>query len=930
LEHTAIVSVYDFGEHENCPFLVMRLMRGGTLVERIKERLFSLDETIVILKSIVPAIEEAHAKGIVHRDLKPANILFDTHGHAFLSDFGIVKDAKERQSITSSNVTIGTPGYMSPEHIDGSELDGRSDIYMLGVIVFRMLTGHLPFEDKMPLKLIHKQMNEPTPDIRTFLPDFPPSGAKVIANALEKKPENRYKTASKFLDAFEKAFHPQPTSQSALFNDPEVDGGTQKLIRDEDPTTLAFDSQQQYWQKDGRLIPVEPYEYSVLPTDVIVLPNPSLSSTEHYESELRAIRRQAEKLAHLQRQALEERHPPYNDLLSTISQGQIWKSRPEEEQFLKARVGRGPLPASFTFQYQPGFRDNAAAEIVEQFETINSLPLVVDLNRLNKLYITGSSPRQMANTILLNLAAHHAPEFVTIFAIAQRQTMQSHWHWLKWLPHTSALVDRGRSSNLTSTQGAIEAVLELLSAELQRRQIELDRVANIDTSTKWPHLVILVDEIPAVFDDGKFSSLLNSGQMLKTHAIILGEPADQQNGSGLLEINNDHQVTITKYEPDLSISKQSGEADLINSEEAEVVARRIAPVKLVGPDLSSVEPERRCRFSKLFGSETIQELNVQQLYRESFLSDGIITPVGLNAFGNAVNIQFVKGHNTNNVLVCGESETERKNLLKTIILGLGTIYSPKQLRLIAASLGTASSQDDLNISIPHLRSSRLCTNETEVAALQTEIWREIVQRQNLFNQLASRISHPIPDLATYNHNMQEATLSQIILIVDGYTADWHNAWHRFLTKISEDAPNTGLYLIFGLQDSNGISDEWLASFPVRLCLRLYSTAASNQIIGQPSATHLSVAKPGLGYKWQQEKSQLELFQTPDLNIPRLQEDSAVLDNYSPFSVFTVLPDGSRELLLHQGLSDLPAKNRTEADLIADQIKACCRQIGYIV
>jgi eukaryotic-like serine/threonine-protein kinase len=141
LEHPAIVPVYDFGEDGEQLYLVMRYISGGTLLDRIVMKPFTLAESAPIIQRIASALDHAHENGVIHRDLKPANILFDKYNNAFLSDFGIVKYIEATtQGLTGSGV-IGTPAYMSPEQIHGDqEIDGRSDIYTLGIILFEMLT----------------------------------------------------------------------------------------------------------------------------------------------------------------------------------------------------------------------------------------------------------------------------------------------------------------------------------------------------------------------------------------------------------------------------------------------------------------------------------------------------------------------------------------------------------------------------------------------------------------------------------------------------------------------------------------------------------------------------------------------------------------------------------------------------------------------
>lgn len=195
LEHPAIVPIYDFGEDQGQPYLVMRYMPGGSLAGRLEKNEVSAGEAVTIVQRICSALDRAHAEGIIHRDLKPANILFDQYGDAFLTDFGIVKVAKETtDALTGSNI-VGTPAYMSPEQAQGLKVDGRSDIYTLGTILFQMLTGRLPYVSETPMGMAVKHITEPVPDIQAIRPDLPAGFGAIIGRAMAKKPEERYATA---------------------------------------------------------------------------------------------------------------------------------------------------------------------------------------------------------------------------------------------------------------------------------------------------------------------------------------------------------------------------------------------------------------------------------------------------------------------------------------------------------------------------------------------------------------------------------------------------------------------------------------------------------------------------------------------------------------------------------------------------------------
>jgi serine/threonine protein kinase len=195
LEHPAIVPIYDFGHQGDRSYIVMRYMRGGTLEERLEEGALSLQEISPIIERVANGLDEAHAKGIIHRDIKPANILFNTKGDAFISDFGIAKNVQDPKGITGTESLIGTAEYMSPEQIQGEELDGRTDVYSLGVLLFFMLTGGLPFQRETIFSMVMAHINDPVPSVKETLPTSRLPWDDVLGKAMAKAPGDRYLTA---------------------------------------------------------------------------------------------------------------------------------------------------------------------------------------------------------------------------------------------------------------------------------------------------------------------------------------------------------------------------------------------------------------------------------------------------------------------------------------------------------------------------------------------------------------------------------------------------------------------------------------------------------------------------------------------------------------------------------------------------------------
>ncbi|MDX2076712.1 MAG: serine/threonine protein kinase [bacterium] len=207
LEHPNIIPIYDYGQQDGYVYLVMRLLTGHSLAERLSAQaesdqpLPNLSEVTHLIKQIASALDYAHAKGVIHRDIKPSNIMFDETGRPYLVDFGIAKLLSANSGLTGTGVAMGTPNFMPPEQWRSDPVTPATDQYALGVIVYNILTGKLPFEGDTPFALMHKHLHEyPTPPHQQRA-ELPEKISPILMRALAKDPQERYATCTDFADA---------------------------------------------------------------------------------------------------------------------------------------------------------------------------------------------------------------------------------------------------------------------------------------------------------------------------------------------------------------------------------------------------------------------------------------------------------------------------------------------------------------------------------------------------------------------------------------------------------------------------------------------------------------------------------------------------------------------------------------------------------
>src|SRR6266446_1089163 len=282
LEHVNIMPIYEYGEQDGFAYLVMPYLSGGSLRDVLAQRgALSLSETATYLDQAAYALTYAHSHGVIHRDIKPSNFLIHSDGRLVLADFGIARIMQENNSSTASSMTstgmmVGTPNYMAPEMAHGQPIDHRADIYELGILLFQLLTGRVPFTGSTPLMVAVKHIQEPLPPLSQMNPAIPHTVDVVVMTATAKRPEDRYMSALDLAQAFRIAINTSHYINYSQSNDvPMVPGSS--LPQPGIPQQIIAPAMQQRYDTPS------PNEYA-LPTTPVPLSSlasrESLSGTE--------------------------------------------------------------------------------------------------------------------------------------------------------------------------------------------------------------------------------------------------------------------------------------------------------------------------------------------------------------------------------------------------------------------------------------------------------------------------------------------------------------------------------------------------------------------------------------------------------------------------------------------------------------------------
>ena len=358
LDNPHIVQIYDFGNDHGVPYLIMEYVKGTDLKTYLKEHYpLSCEKVVDIMEQILSAVESAHRIGIIHRDLKPQNILIDNYGKVKVTDFGISIAAMESATITKTNTMIGSVHYISPEQARGSIITKQSDIYSLGIILFELLTGKVPFEGQTAVSIAVKHYRDNLPSARKINPKVPQALENVILHATAKKLKDRYPDAETMARDLKTALLPVRKNEPKWEVPTEDDAETKTLVipttesSKRQPSTGSRKTKKTKQQKKKRVYRRHPIAFLIGTLGVIVVITILLMSLKVQVPDLRGMSvREAQEVLLSNNLKLGKKRYEYSN---SYLKGQTISSDPARETTVSRNskvnivISKGPLKTKF-------------------------------------------------------------------------------------------------------------------------------------------------------------------------------------------------------------------------------------------------------------------------------------------------------------------------------------------------------------------------------------------------------------------------------------------------------------------------------------------------------------------------------------------------------------------------------------------------------
>lgn len=358
LDNPHIVQIYDFGNDHGVPYLIMEYVKGTDLKTYLKEHYpLSCEKVVNIMEQILSAVESAHRIGIIHRDLKPQNILIDNYGKVKVTDFGISIAAMESATITKTNTMIGSVHYISPEQARGSIITKQSDIYSLGIILFELLTGKVPFEGQTAVSIAVKHYQDNLPSAREINPKVPQALENVILHATAKKLKDRYPDAETMVRDLKTALLPVRRNEPKWEVPTEDDVETKTLVIPSDeslkqqPSSGSRKTKKVKKQKKKRFYRRHPIAFLIGTIGVIVVVTILLMSLKVQVPDLRgmSVREAQEVLLSNNLKLGKKRYEYSNSYLKgqTISSDPARETTVSRNSKINIVISKGPLKTKF-------------------------------------------------------------------------------------------------------------------------------------------------------------------------------------------------------------------------------------------------------------------------------------------------------------------------------------------------------------------------------------------------------------------------------------------------------------------------------------------------------------------------------------------------------------------------------------------------------
>lgn len=660
----------------------------------------------------------------------------------------------------------------------------------------------------------------------------------------------------------------------------------------------------------------------------------SQNQVAQYRVQLNECRQELEENADTQRAILQSENPPLQELIGwAFGRQGIWERQPRHDDFLSPRIGTAA--GVFTVAVKPArfspSVDEACVEMAQKLEqdyaVVPNLPFQVNLKELGSLGIfsgrRGDDALPALRHLLLNVAAHHSPQYVEIYLISHRADADKVWSWIRWLPHTGSVSSEGQSdSHIALSAGRTEAVLDNISRELAQREHQ---------RTAHEHLLVIVDQA-SIVTSTTVKKLLDAGPDLGVSMIFVDYPIPEEchallsiGAAGTFEYRETWQASA-------ELPPVDGYIETASLDQCEQLARSLAPLRSAGS--GPTEPPASVRLvTDILGYSRADQVDIGALYAEHESPDMLLDfPIGLDSDHKPVRMilrDTGSGGFGSHAMLAGMSGTGKSVTLQTIVLSLAATHSPQQVNFLLADFKAGAAELKKLQVLPHVVGYITDLNEEMAERARVALESELRRRQEIMDRAGARVT----DIGSYNEQNPENPLPHLIVLLDEFArALTLNARFRAtMDDVGARGRALGVHLFLSTQRATDFDEKIQANIDYRLSLRVAKREDSMTMFKRGEAALIPATRPGRGYIQYSgnEGTVFTLFQSARADTLHMPE-TTMFQAVEPFKVYQVESDGTRSELARYGGRKAQAATGAppEAEVLTKLIIDYCEEAGY--